>query len=115
MNTSISTFYAHTVLYDSSRGLSLLVCVAAGTLLDHVSGSELDELDTSLLLSYCHDVANGLHYLSSRKMVHRDIAARNVSTGHIHCCFHVYTCILSIPMIATILCKTCDTLIPDES
>ena len=58
----------------------------AGTLLDHVRGSDPDVLNTSLLLSYCHDVAAGLHYLSSRKVVHRDIAARNVSTAIIICC-----------------------------
>ena len=27
---------------------------------------------------YCHDVACGMHYLSSRRIVHRDVAARNV-------------------------------------
>eukprot|EP00037_Helgoeca_nana_P029899 m.363711 g.363711 ORF g.363711 m.363711 type:complete len:747 (+) comp28070_c0_seq12:2867-5107(+) len=49
-----------------------------GTLLDHVQGSDPEYVDTSMLLTYCHDVAIGFHYLSSRKIVHRDVAARNV-------------------------------------
>lgn len=49
-----------------------------GTLLDHVRNSEYDTLDTSMMLTYCHDVACGMHYLSSRRIVHRDVAARNV-------------------------------------
>lgn len=49
-----------------------------GTLLDHISGSDKADLDTSMLLTYCHDVACGMQYLSSRRVVHRDIAARNV-------------------------------------
>jgi serine/threonine protein kinase len=57
------------------------MCSIAGTLLGQVSDSDPIALDTSMLLSYCHDVATGLHYLSSRNMVHRDIAARNVSTS----------------------------------
>jgi serine/threonine protein kinase len=38
-------------------------------------------LNTSLLLTYCFEVGSGLHYLSSRRVVHRDIAARNVRTS----------------------------------
>ena len=33
-----------------------------------------------LRLSFCADIAAGLGYLASRRMVHRDVAARNVST-----------------------------------
>jgi hypothetical protein len=43
-----------------------------------VRGSDPDVLNTSLLLTYCFEVGSGLHYLSSRRVVHRDIAARNV-------------------------------------
>jgi len=46
-----------------------------GTLLDHVAAVD----DTAhMLLTYCADVARGLRYLSSRSIVHRDIAARNI-------------------------------------
>ena len=38
-------------------------------------------IDTTMLLTFCADVAAGLHYLSSRRIVHRDVAARNVSGG----------------------------------
>ena len=50
-----------------------------GTLLEHVRGSDPKAVNTSTLLTYCHEVASALHYLSSRRIVHRDIAARNVS------------------------------------
>jgi serine/threonine protein kinase len=49
-----------------------------GTLLTHVRKSDPEYVGTSMLLTYCHDVASGMHYLSSRRVVHRDIAARNV-------------------------------------
>eukprot|EP00035_Acanthoeca_spectabilis_P016594 m.342100 g.342100 ORF g.342100 m.342100 type:complete len:447 (-) comp16545_c0_seq67:975-2315(-) len=48
-----------------------------GTLLEHVRENG-DFLDASMLLTFCHDVAMGMHYLSSRRIVHRDIAARNI-------------------------------------
>lgn len=49
-----------------------------GTLLDHVQSPEEPGLDATRLLSYCHDVGRALTYLSARKIVHRDVAARNV-------------------------------------
>jgi serine/threonine protein kinase len=49
-----------------------------GTLLSHVQNSDREYVGTSMLLTYCHDVACGMHYLSSRRVIHRDIAARNV-------------------------------------
>jgi len=49
-----------------------------GTLKEHVTDSSPESMNTSVLLTYCCDVACGLSYLSSRKIVHRDIAARNV-------------------------------------
>jgi len=48
-----------------------------GTLKDYVSEND-HHLDDSMLLTFCHDVASGMHYLSSRRIVHRDVAARNV-------------------------------------
>ena len=39
-----------------------------------------------MLLTYCHDVACGMHYLSSRRVVHRDVAARNVLLDSAHVC-----------------------------
>jgi serine/threonine protein kinase len=98
-----------------------------GTLLDHVKDATTHSLDTSMLLTYCHDVASGtqrpshtcgtkttptthprhfstpgMHYLSSRRIVHRDIAARNVlldgafsckgqCSAYIRPCLRVYT------------------------
>ena len=53
-----------------------------GTLLDHVKNNDPIDVDTSMLLTYCHDVASGMHYISSRRIVHRDIAARNVSESY---------------------------------
>lgn len=47
-----------------------------GTLLGAVRNTA--DMDRHLLLTFCHDVASGLHYLGSRRIVHRDVAARNV-------------------------------------
>eukprot|EP00035_Acanthoeca_spectabilis_P011007 m.194105 g.194105 ORF g.194105 m.194105 type:complete len:1680 (-) comp15199_c0_seq4:5570-10609(-) len=49
-----------------------------GTLLSHVREADPATVDTLMLMTYCHDVASGLTFLSSRKIIHRDIAARNV-------------------------------------
>eukprot|EP00038_Savillea_parva_P006120 m.161761 g.161761 ORF g.161761 m.161761 type:complete len:2425 (-) comp12114_c0_seq1:110-7384(-) len=55
--------------------LVLLEFCENGTLLQHVSTH--DE-NAHMLLTFCADVAKGLRYLSSRSIVHRDIAARNI-------------------------------------
>lgn len=56
-----------------------------GTLLDYVADNTR-RLDDSMLLTFCHDVSSGLHYLSSRRIVHRDVAARNVLVDSaMHC------------------------------
>ena len=44
-----------------------------GTLLGYVSDAE-HVLDNSLLLTFCHDVGSGMHYLSSRRIIHRDVS-----------------------------------------
>lgn len=49
-----------------------------GTHLECVTGSDQDYIDTGMLLTFCHDVACGMHYLSSRRIVDRDVTARNV-------------------------------------
>jgi len=49
-----------------------------GNLLEVVRLGEEEDLDVSLLLTFCHDVACGLHYMGSRRIVHRDVSARNV-------------------------------------
>lgn len=49
-----------------------------GTLWEYVRSEPVDELGSLTLLSFCLDVCSGMHYLSSRRIVHRDVAARNV-------------------------------------
>jgi ephrin-B len=49
-----------------------------GTLWEYVRSEPVDELDSLKLMSFCLDVCSGMHYLSSRRIVHRDVAARNV-------------------------------------
>ena len=56
-------------------------------IIEFCEGGALDEylkqrpgMTTMVLrLSFCADVASGLGYLASRRVVHRDVAARNVS------------------------------------
>ena len=54
-------------------------------LLEHCENGALDgylrgaaSVTLVLKLSFCVDVASGLQYLASRRVVHRDVAARNV-------------------------------------
>eukprot|EP00035_Acanthoeca_spectabilis_P002076 m.84916 g.84916 ORF g.84916 m.84916 type:complete len:332 (-) comp11334_c1_seq1:49-1044(-) len=58
--------------------LLLLTYCEHGDLLRFVTDAKATELNTSMLLTFCADVAAGMSYLSSRRIVHRDIAARNV-------------------------------------
>ena len=59
--------------------LLLLTYCEHGELLNFVRQVSPDEVDASMLLTFCADVAAGLSYLSSRRIIHRDVAARNVS------------------------------------
>lgn len=74
-----------------------------------MTDSDRDVLNTSLLLSYCHDVAAGLHYLSSRKILHRDIAARNVRTLFLRASQpYMYVVVMRILVVARFYTrKTC--------
>ena len=58
--------------------LLLLTFCEHGELNTYVREVPANEVDTSMLLTFCADVAAGLSYLSSRRIVHRDVAARNV-------------------------------------
>ena len=59
----------HGVAHPVAALLVLEYC-ENGMLLDHVR--QLDAtLNTSMLLTYCRDVSCGMHYLSSRRIVHR--------------------------------------------
>ena len=65
-----------TGVVTAPRDMPVMLCLEyceRGTLLDHVKGSTTDALTTARLLTYCHDTASGLHYLSSRRIVHRDV------------------------------------------
>lgn len=49
-----------------------------GSVLEFVDGQDFESLTTMTRLSFCHDAARGLEYLEARKVVHRDVAARNM-------------------------------------
>ena len=58
--------------------LVLLMYCERGTLKDHVANAGVGGINTATLLTFCAEVLQALHYISSRRIVHRDIAARNV-------------------------------------
>lgn len=75
-------------LATTRRGAPLLIVehCEGGVLLDHVRHSDPDVIRPSTLLTYCRDVVRGLHFLWSLRIVHGDIAARNVLIDHEQCC-----------------------------
>ena len=58
--------------------LVLLMYCERGTLKDHVANAGVGGISTATLLTFCAEVLQGLYDISSRRIVHRDIAARNV-------------------------------------
>ncbi|XP_035245178.1 receptor tyrosine-protein kinase erbB-3-like [Anguilla anguilla] len=48
-----------------------------GSLLDHIRQRK-DSLDPQRLLNWCVQIAKGMYYLEEHRMVHRNLAARNV-------------------------------------
>ena len=58
--------------------LLVLAFYAEGTLKDHVTSATPDVMSVSERLTYCAQVIQGLQYISTRRIVHRDVAARNV-------------------------------------
>uniref|UniRef100_A0A3P9A7X5 Receptor protein-tyrosine kinase n=1 Tax=Esox lucius TaxID=8010 RepID=A0A3P9A7X5_ESOLU len=50
---------------------------AQGSLLEHIRHHR-DSLDPQRLLNWCVQIAKGMYYLEEHKMVHRNLAARNV-------------------------------------
>ncbi|KAJ8258974.1 hypothetical protein COCON_G00179860 [Conger conger] len=48
-----------------------------GSLLDHIKQRK-DSLDPQRLLNWCVQIAKGMYYLEEHRMVHRNLAARNV-------------------------------------
>lgn len=62
----------------SMPALMLMTYCEHGSLLDFVITSETKDVDTSLLLSFCADVAAGMSYLSSRRIVHNDVGSSSL-------------------------------------
>lgn len=58
----------------SMPALMLLAYCENGSLLDFLVSNSEEDIDASLLLSFGADVAAGMSYLSSRRIVHRDVS-----------------------------------------
>ena len=56
----------------------LMAFYANGSLEALVNKANADSMTVSERLTYCAQVLQGLQYISTRRIVHRDIAARNV-------------------------------------
>ena len=58
--------------------LLLLAYCAEGSLEDHCADATAESMSVSERLTYCAQVLQGLQYISTRRIVHRDVASRNV-------------------------------------
>ena len=58
--------------------LLLLEFCSKGSLKAHCDNAAADSMSVSERLTYCAQVLQGLQYISTRRIVHRDVAARNV-------------------------------------
>ena len=58
--------------------LVLLEYCEQGSLHSHLSEASPDELGPAQLLTCCAEVLRALHYIAGRRLVHRDVSARNV-------------------------------------
>ena len=66
--------------------LILLEFCAGGPLGDHILEMGTDAIDTATLLTYIAEVLRGLEYIAGLRIVHRDVALRNVLLDNVGIC-----------------------------
>ena len=73
----VSTIGVCTIPRDVPALLLLAFC-PEGRLEEHVNGATAESITVAERLTYCAQVLQGLQYISARRIVHRDVASRNV-------------------------------------